>query len=262
MTNKEQLFEAGMLSVTFRKLSVEKIVELSAQAGLDVIGWGGDIHVPHGETAVAAATARMTADAGLGVAGYASYYRAGDEPDGTFDKVLESALALGAPSIRVWAGRLGSAAADEAARGRVVEDARRIAEQAAASGLTVEFEFHGNTLTDTIDSTIRLMEEIGSPHVRSCWQPPLHISVEERAEGLKRLLPWLSTLHVFHWAGSERQSLADGAEEWTSYLDLIRPLRTRRSALLEFVRNDDPEQFLRDATALKALLAKFGQAGE
>ncbi|TMV46826.1 TIM barrel protein [Paenibacillus mesophilus] len=257
----EQLFVGGMLSVTFRQLQVKEIVELTAKAGLRLIEWGSDVHVPPGESGIARDTARMTAEAGLQVSGYASYYRVGDEPEGEFDRVLESALHLGAPSIRVWAGRVGSAQADEELRGRTVEDARRIAERAAAHGLTVDFEFHNNTLTDTVDSTVQLMEQIASPHVRSCWQAALDETPEIRSEGLRRILPWLSTVHVFHMVARERLLLQEGVDEWRSYLDIMRPLRQRRAVLLEFVRNNEPEQFLRDAAALNGLLESVNRSG-
>lgn len=256
----EQLFVGGMLSVTFRQLQVKEIVELTAKAGLQLIEWGSDVHVPPGETGIARETARMTAEVGLQVSGYASYYRVGDEPEGQFERTLETALELGVSSIRVWAGRLGSAQADEGVRRRTVDDARRIAELAAEQRLTVDFEFHNNTLTDTVDSTVRLMEEIGSPHVRSCWQAALNETAEERSAGLKRILPWLSTIHIFHLVGKERLPLQDGVEEWKQYLDIARTLGQRRAVLLEFVRNNEPEQFVRDAAALNDLLDRINRS--
>ena len=39
----------GLLSVTFRNLPFEQIIDLTVQAGLDGIEWGGDVHVPPGE---------------------------------------------------------------------------------------------------------------------------------------------------------------------------------------------------------------------
>ncbi len=41
---------AGLCSVTFRALPPERIVALAAAAGLDVIEWGGDVHVPPGRS--------------------------------------------------------------------------------------------------------------------------------------------------------------------------------------------------------------------
>ena len=44
------MIESGLVSITFRKLTVEKIIELVKEAGLQGIEWGGDVHVPHDNT--------------------------------------------------------------------------------------------------------------------------------------------------------------------------------------------------------------------
>ncbi len=98
----------GLVSVTFRQLSVQDIVNLTARAGLDAIEWGGDVHVPHGDLNAARAARIATEHAGLRVAAYGSYYRAGHADTGPFEDVLASAVELGAPCIRIWAGRQGS----------------------------------------------------------------------------------------------------------------------------------------------------------
>jgi 3-dehydroshikimate dehydratase len=48
----------GLVSVTFRKLSPQEIIALTAEAQLQVIEWGGDIHVPHGDIQQAENVAR------------------------------------------------------------------------------------------------------------------------------------------------------------------------------------------------------------
>jgi len=131
------MIRAGLTSVSFRKLTVERVVELAAQSGVTGIEWGGDVHVPHGQIGRAEAVAELTRTNGLRVAAYGSYYRAGDSGELAFDDVLGSALALGAPLIRVWAGRKGSADADEAYRRTVVDDLKRIAERIAADAGTL-----------------------------------------------------------------------------------------------------------------------------
>jgi len=63
----------GLVSVTFRQLTVEEIGELATECGLQAVEWGGDVHVPPGDFAAA----RRALDTGLKVAAYGSYYRAG-----------------------------------------------------------------------------------------------------------------------------------------------------------------------------------------
>ena len=130
---------AGLVSVTFRQLSPAVIIGLVQRAGLKAIEWGGDIHVPYGDIARAREVRRATEDAGLRVAAYGSYYRVGHEEPGPFQTALETAVAPGAPAIRVWAGKLWSHEADAAYWGRVVEDSRRIADLAADADVNVAY---------------------------------------------------------------------------------------------------------------------------
>ncbi len=91
----------GLVSVSFRALSPREITGACLEAQVRGIEWGGDVHVPPGDLENARAVGQMTRDAGLQVAAYGSYFRC----DGSdFEPVLETALAVGAPLIRVWAG--------------------------------------------------------------------------------------------------------------------------------------------------------------
>src|SRR5688500_12319633 len=94
----------GLVSVTFRQLAPQEIIALVVEAQLQVIEWGGDIHVPHGDTNQAEIVARWTKDAGLSVAAYGSYYRLATPDQTPFERIVATAVALGAPTIRVWAG--------------------------------------------------------------------------------------------------------------------------------------------------------------
>ena len=252
------MLKTGLVSITFRQLAPTDIVGLVQQAGLHGIEWGGDVHVPHGDVESARNIRRLTENAGLQVAAYGSYYRAGETTDVRFQDVLQSAAALGAPTIRVWAGKQGSADADEAYRDRVAEDTRRIAELAANVNVRVAFEFHGNTLTDTTESAVDLLRRVHHPNLFSYWQPPRGWDEGRLEESLRTILPHLQNLHVFAWTDDgTRRPLAEGSERWQR---LFRQLQGERLppqcyAMLEFVRNDDPSQFLEDAATLKRLLA-------
>ena len=102
----------GLVSVTFRQLSPEGIIDLCASSGLQAIEWG-DVYVPPGDDRVASRVGEMTRRAGLSVAAYGSYYRLAASEASPFEEVLASAEAMGAPAIRVWAGNRGSADTDE-----------------------------------------------------------------------------------------------------------------------------------------------------
>lgn len=97
----------GLVSVSFRTLSVKEVLQLCQKARLKAIEWGGDVHVPAGEVEMAKKVLAMSLDSGITVVSYGSYYRLGQSID-EFKKNLETAMELEAPVLRVWAGNKGS----------------------------------------------------------------------------------------------------------------------------------------------------------
>jgi sugar phosphate isomerase/epimerase len=253
---------SGLVSITFRQLLPEEIVDLVRQAGLQAIEWGGDVHAPHGDLDRAAEVRRMTEAAGLAISAYGSYYRVGESEDEglSFADVLATASALGAPAIRVWAGRQASATAAPAYRAKVVAESRRIATMSAAHRISVAYEYHGQTLTDANESAMRLLEEVDHPNLFTFWQPPNQTNQATRMAGLEAILPKLTNIHVFYWESSRnRFPLAEGASIWLPFLQTIRRTGRDHYASLEFVQNDDLENFLRDAETLKGWLQQVNQ---
>jgi len=253
------MIRSGLVSVTFRPLTPADIVALVVRAGLQGIEWGGDIHVPHGNLDRAREVRRLTEGAGLSVAAYGSYYKAAhSEAAGlAFQAVLDTALALGAPVIRVWAGAAGSATTDAAGRRTVAADLQRIAGLAGAAGVRIATEFHGGTLTDTNASTFQLLDEADHPNFYAYWQPAVGLDDAACLAGLRGIGPRLSHVHVFQWVTSQqRRPLTEGAERWAQFLRVAAAVPGDRYAMLEFVEGDAPENFRRDAATLKTWLAR------
>lgn len=252
--------KTGLASVTFRKLAPAEIVKLAAQAGLDGIEWGGDAHVPPGDLEAARTVRDMTARAGLAVASYGSYYRAGKSAgEGlVFETVLATARALGAPIVRAWAGTQASAEVSPESRAALAAELRRLGDAARAEGILVALEFHSRTLTDTAESAAQLMRETEHPHVRLYWQPPVGRAGDECCADLRRLAGYLTHLHVQSHdpISRARQSLAAGAPAWRRYLEIAAASpAARHYALLEFVAGGTMQQFLEDAAVLRRLAA-------
>ncbi len=246
----------GLVSITFRKLSPEEIIALCEKAEVQCIEWGGDVHVPPGDAARAREVGRLTREAGLEVAAYGSYYRLGPDQPGKFEAVMASAAALGAPTIRVWAGNKGAHETEVDERCEIIADALRVADIAARHGITICLEYHAGTLTDQRESARALLGELAHPNIEFLWQPTNGAPVDECARRLLEMLPRLRNVHVFHWwpTAAERHSLADGEVAWRSYIEIVRESGRDADFLLEFVRNDDPQQFLADAATLNKWL--------
>lgn len=253
--------KSGLVSITFRKLSAEQIVDLCRRAELIGIEWGGDVHVPPGDLPTAERVAALTRDAGRSVAAYGSYFRLGVQSVDEFGPVLDSASALGAPIIRVWAGKMGSASTDEPSWKRAIEEGRTIAQRAADRGIRIAAEWHGHTLTDTAAAARRLFDGIDHPHFGAYWQPHQRMGFDDCLADMDAALPRLLGVHVFHWDVQtvEKRPLAEGQQVWPAYLRKLAGANPGY-ALLEFVRNDDPEQLLDDARTLNGWLASAADA--
>ncbi len=237
----------GLVSVTFRQLTVPEIGELALECGLRAVEWGADVHVPPGDSAAVG----QALGTGLEVAAYGSYYRAGVSDRAELAPVLETAAELGAPLVRVWAGTSGSA--ECADRGAVVDALRHAVERAAALGVKIALEYHRNTLTDTLDSTVRLLDEVGG--VVPYWQPSGGQDVLSAVHEVRTLAP--VTAHVFSWGPGgfeDRLPLAARPDLWKPVLAELARDGAERHALLEFVRDDSPEQFREDAKTLLGYL--------
>ena len=253
-----RVFQTGLVSITFRKLPPEDLIGLVVRAGQRGVEWGGDVHVPHGDLTRAEEVGRWTRESGLEVAAYGSYYRVGEKTDNPeFEAVLESAQALGAPTIRVWAGKKGSAEATESDRKRIEDDTRRICAMAADHGIRVAYEYHGNTLTDDMKSARTLLEALPLENLDTLWQPPNGQPLDHCLDSLRTVLTRVSNVHVFHWGRGwgDRFALEEGEERWKRYLEVLAKTNTTRWALMEFVKNDDPEQYLADAATLQRWVA-------
>ncbi|MFY1649400.1 sugar phosphate isomerase/epimerase family protein [Solwaraspora sp. WMMB762] len=255
MTATDQVLHSGMCSVTLRREPALTVLDVAARAGLRRVEWGGDVHVPPGDTRAAALVRAASRDRGVEVASYGSYYRAGSDPADDFPAVLASAVALGAPRIRIWAGTLGSAQASADQRRAVVRATRAAAKRAADAGVTLAFEYHSDTLTDTADSALRLLADVDHPAVRTYWQPPLDLPDAAAVDDLRQMLPWADAVHVFSWwPRYERLPLTARDRLWRDVFAELRGTGRDFDALLEFVIDDDPARVATEAASLAQLI--------
>ena len=253
------MIKSGVVSVTFRKKSPRELVDISVKAGLQAIEWGSDVHVRPGDTALAREVRDMTVSAGLDVASYGSYYYLGMDAE-DFAPYLETAVNLGAPNIRVWASKVPSKTCDRSFFNHVVEDALKISEEAKKAGITISTEYHANTLTDTNEAALRLLDAVMSDNFYSYWQQPVFVKACDQHPEMKNLLVSgkLSNVHVYtSFEGQYQQSpLADGTEQWRQYLKTLND-GTLRYALLEFVKDGTDESFMADSAVLNSLIAEL-----
>lgn len=251
------MIKSGLVSISFRELSADEVIKATAAAGLKGIEWGSDVHVPAGDIETAEKVGKLTREAGLEVFAYGSYYRAGEneDPAKDFMPYLQSAVALGAPSIRVWAGAKWSWRADEAYVAKVFKDTQIICDMAAEHGIKICYEYHGWTLTDNRFSALDTLDNIKRDNMYLYWQPNFTLTKEENILALKMVRAKMNDVHVFNWDEcGARYPLAEAKELWKEFVDIIKSDDKDHNLMLEFIPGNTLEQLNADAAILNELI--------
>lgn len=246
------MFLTGLVSVTFRNKSAEEIIENVRDVNLDGIEWGGDIHAPSGNIETAELIAEKCINSNVKILSYGSYFRIGQNEQ--FQPVLDAALTLKTDHIRIWAGNKNGEETNAAEWLAMVEETRQIADILEKYNISLSFEYHDNTLTNTPESAVKLIEAVNKPNVFLYWQPDQYKGFEYNKNALKAILPYLSNVHVFNWSGSERNNLKNAFDEWREYINIIKNDDKFHNLLLEFVKDDLYENLKSDAETLHELL--------
>jgi sugar phosphate isomerase/epimerase len=237
----------GLVSVTFKKLDVPSVLHLMEKTNLKAIEWSEGYHVHVDNLPSAYEVRKLCSEKQIEIVALGSYFKLGQNHD--FTPILKLALALEAPTIRIWAGTKPSQAVNEATFVAMAQEAEAIARHCASKNIVIAFECHKDTLTDTNESTARLLAL--APSCKSLWQPTVALSLEERKQGLKMLSQKLVNLHVYYMKGAVKRPLEEGKEEWKDYLSQV---KGTHYALMEFVMGDKEEQFIEDALVLHQLV--------
>ena len=146
---------------------------------------------------------------------------------------------------------------------RVVTETLRIADLALAANVTVAFEFHGGTLTNSHQAAALFAAAVEHENVKFYWQPTAGADIEYCMDGLKGWLDRLSNVHVFHWTIEQddnqnsrrvRRPLAEGKGRWTEYLQAINTTGRTHWLHLEFAPDDSPAAMIEDAGTLRGLI--------
>lgn len=272
-SSPSERLDVGLCTVTFRRLDVGEVAELAAASGVEALEWGGDVHVPEGDRRAAAAAAALSADLGLGVASYGSYLFLDAHLDRRLDVVLDTALELGSPAVRVWCPPVrdapggpvpgdGSEGDGTVAWSALVDAAARAEAAARELGLVLYLEFHGGGATASVPAVVDLLEQV--PGLWTGWQPPYwapRTAAEEVAD-LGALTGRLLHVDVYEWdADGTRRPLGDGRSVWATRLraasgavGAARAAGLRPAAFIEFVPDDDPAALAVEAATLAEAL--------
>lgn len=243
----------GMTSLTFRNRSVEEVVQYAKKAGVHGIEWGvSDGHMPLGNLEQAEKIKALSKENGIEIFSLGAYCHM--ENNNECDKVLETAIMLGAPVIRIWAGEKSPRDCDESHINRIVINSVYMAKQAKQHSIRLGFEYHQNTLTENAESAVALINRINMNNVGLYWQPNGMITPNENLKERNLVLPYsVGNMHIHNYCVKNGyQPLSDIRENLYMYFDDIK--KQPYNIMIEFVKDSILENFIADVKVLRELL--------
>lgn len=243
-------YRFGLVSVSFRNLSPQQILQEMVNSGLSVIEWGSDIHAPATDIEKLSKISELQKEYGIICCSYGTYFRLGETPTEDLDNYISAAKILGTDVLRLWCGNKSGADMTEYERIKLILECKKAARKAEERGVTLCMECHKKTFTENCTDAVWLMNEVDSDNFKMYWQPFQWMSAEENIINARKISPYAVNIHVFNWRGTDKFSLSEAKGEWRSYLkEFSKP----RTLLLEFMPNGTIEELYEEAESLKEI---------
>ena len=243
----------GMTSLTLQEKSVSEVIRYAKAIGLSGIEWGiSDKHVCMGNAERTEEIKLLSKKSGLEIFSLGSYcyMETADE----CDSALETAVLLGAPVIRIWAGKHSPCDADAVYRKKIADNSRYMADMAAHHGISLGFEYHPYTLTETCEEALALIRYVNRENVSLYWQPNQSLSLEKNILDRDKILPYcVGNIHIQNYTEENGYGLlSEIRERLRAYFGAIKNQSYR--IMIEFVKDSLPENLTRDAETLRTML--------
>ena len=248
------MFKTGVVSVSFRKLSVDDVIKYAKEAGLAYIEWGSDVHAPYTDTERIEYIAAEQKKAGLACSSYGTYFRLGEHDTEELCGYIAAAKKLGTDILRLWCGSKNYADMTAEEQDFIIAESKKAAKRAESEGVILCMECHNKTFTNTLEGALRLMEAVNSPAFRMFWQPSTTASVEDNLIYASAIAKYTYNIHVFYYEDGVKHPLADGTEAWHRYLSCF---DGNQALLLEFMYDGRVESLSSEAAALNAIAKDF-----
>jgi len=244
------MYRMGLASIAFRQLSVEEILTLAKNVGLASIEWGSDVHAPKDDLENIDRVRKLTEEAGLSCSSYGTYFNTSKDTPEDIRGYITAAKRLGVDTLRVWCWGHPYTLLEEEIQTHY-NNCRQIAKIAEEEGVMICAECHSDTLTHDAASSLAFMQALNSPNFKMYWQPCEFLTPEENIAFIKRVLPYVTNVHVYHYTNDAHHPLQEGQAVWAEY---IKALGKDRLFILEHLPEHDPALLPQQAATLKTLL--------
>lgn len=243
-------FKLGLCSVTFRKKSAAKVVEIAKKAGISYIEWGGDIHVTNTEEARIVKSICDNED--IKICSYGSYYRVGCCDNSKWEEICLIATAMGASSVRVWLGEKNSEETTQTEYNRILDDLKCICSVAQRYNLLVCPECHDNTYNNNTDAFLKIENELKADNFKTYFQSR-YFRFDYDIDRIERTFDFIENVHVSYRDLAREQRFK---KKDKYYLDrLLKKLSEMNFdgvILVEFTKGSKVKQFFKDIRKLKS----------
>lgn len=250
------MIKTGVTTVTFRKLPFGEVLKLLRRTDIDGVEWGVCAeHFSVEDKAALCAIKEFCAEQQLEVFSLATYCDLSNAEE--FAGLVAAAEAIGAPVMRVWAGKTCRSGISDGEYAAICARARELCGCAKEKNVRIGLEFHPNTLTNTAAEAIEFLKDVASDNLYLYWQPNEYLTHEENLNELKMVLPYLcGNIHVHNYHVEERAfyPLCDMQSQLTDYVRILQQTGREYHLIIEFVRDHRPEHFVQDALFLRELV--------
>ncbi|MCY3831436.1 MAG: sugar phosphate isomerase/epimerase [Chloroflexi bacterium] len=208
------------------------------------------------------------ADAGLLVAGLVPYTKdmnsaeaqARSRAVAELKRVIDIAVALDCPAIRVFGGHEVAASDQGIALNWLAESLRELGEYAASAGLQLNIENHMDTMATSAEMTMAIVRAVDLPNVGVLYDQAnlafMNSEVYEMAIALQG--PRVQHVHVkdFFWHGTDRIAavVGHGIVPWKEIVNSLTRIGYEGFYSLEYERRWYPDQLPPPAIGMKQSL--------
>ena len=253
------MFDAGLVSISFRQLSPEALAVLCRKNQIHWIEWGSDVHAPYNDPQRLSEICKLQTEYDLRCSSYGTYFKLGEHDTAELSGYIRAAKTLGTNILRLWCGSRNFEEMTTAEREHIISECRKAAAIAEREHVILCMECHNRTFTNCMEGAVLLMESVNSPAFQMYWQPNQFRTQEENLAYARRIAKYTRIIHVFNWAGSNRYPLDGAADLWLRYLSCF---DGTQKLLLEFMPDDRPESLSTEANTLNAICEKRRKPNE
>ena len=251
--------KTALCTIAFKELPVEQVLDLARDHGLDAVEiWGQEPHMAQPYDADRVARLRdAVAERGLGISALGSYVKPEmDDFPSLSQAALDIAAGLGTRVVRIWSGGGASKDVTPEVYANAVAKLKGLCARAADKGLTLAFEFHDNSICDNAASIVKLIEHVGSPILKTYYQPSRREGADDPYEAAETVGPYVVNVHAQNWDATGRALVREGEVDYHRVLRILKRHGFDGCLEIEFVREDDkPAALADDAAFLRELAA-------